>query len=79
MRSGLVRQEGSNSISLYAAGGDQLALSLDRQIDEPPRTKWVYRNEDSMLFAGILEEATGMIVGEYAEKNLFSKILYRLS
>ena len=74
MRSGLVRDAGSGSISLYAAGGDQLALSLTRQINEPPRTKWVYRNEDSMLFAGILEESTGMIVSEYAEKHLFSKI-----
>ncbi len=74
MRSGLVKEEGRDSISIYAAGGDQLALSLDRQIGEPPRTKWVYRNEDSMLFAGILEEATGVSVGEYAERHLFSKI-----
>tara|TARA_Y100000590_G_scaffold465099_1_gene636387 strand:+ start:58022 stop:59161 length:1140 start_codon:yes stop_codon:yes gene_type:complete len=74
MRSGLVRQEGNDHINIYAAGGDQLALSLDRQINEIPRTKWVYRNEDSMLFAGILEEATDMMVGKYAEKHLFSKI-----
>lgn len=74
MRSGLVKEEGRDSVSMYAAGGDQLALSLDRQIGERPRTKWVYRNEDSMLFAGILEEATGVSVGEYAETHLFSKI-----
>lgn len=74
MRSGLVRQEGSETNNIYANGGNQLAFSLDRIIGEAPRTRWVYRNEDSMLLAGIIENATGMSVGEYAEEHLFSKI-----
>tara|TARA_B110000305_G_scaffold108282_1_gene121861 strand:- start:817 stop:1959 length:1143 start_codon:yes stop_codon:yes gene_type:complete len=56
-------------------GGDQLAYALNRTPETTPRTNnWVYQNTDSMLLSGIIENATGQNVLNYADLNLFSKI-----
>ena len=77
MRSGLQHSRFSDS-GIYASGGydgDQLAFALDRDRSTPPRGRnWAYQNTDSMLLSGIIENATGQYVSNYADINLFSKI-----
>ncbi len=77
MRSGLQQSRFSDA-GIYASGGydgDQLAFALDRDRSTPPRGRnWAYQNTDSMLLSGIIENATGQYVPNYADINLFSKI-----
>ena len=77
MRSGLQQSRFSDT-GIYASGGydgDQLAFALDRARSTSPRGRnWAYQNTDSMLLSGIIENATGQYVPNYADINLFSKI-----
>ena len=77
MRTGLAPASRGDS-NIYTFGGDngdQLAYALNRSPRTTPRTdNWAYQNTDSMLLAGILEEATGQNVRDYADIQLFSKI-----
>ncbi len=76
MRTGL-KKSADGDANIYEGGinGDQLAYALDRIPETTPRTdNWAYQNTDSMLLAGILEEATGQSVLDYADMHLFSKI-----
>tara|TARA_B100001093_G_scaffold182409_2_gene175014 strand:- start:101 stop:1285 length:1185 start_codon:yes stop_codon:yes gene_type:complete len=77
MRSGLQQSRFSDA-GIYASGGydgDQLAFALDRARSTSPRGRnWAYQNTDSMLLSGIIENATGQYVSNYADINLFSKI-----
>ncbi|MBV32013.1 MAG: hypothetical protein CMK36_01050 [Porticoccaceae bacterium] len=77
MRSGLQQSRFSDA-GIYASGGydgDQLAFALDRARSTSPRGRnWAYQNTDSMLLSGIIENATGQDVSNYADINLFSKI-----
>ena len=77
MRSGLVKAEDgdANMYILGGSNGDQLAVALDRSPETQPRTgNFAYQNADSMLLSGILENATGQNVLDYADTQLFSKI-----
>ena len=76
MRTGL-KKSTDGDFNIYEGGinGDQLAYALDRIPETVPRTdNWVYQNTDSMLLAGILEEASGQSILDYADRHLFSKI-----
>ena len=76
MRTGL-KKSSDGDFNIYEGGinGDQLAYALDRIPETVPRTdNWVYQNTDSMLLAGILEEASGQSILDYADRHLFSKI-----
>ena len=79
MRSGLgLASNDPTDTAIYVDGGtngDQLAYALDRVPASTPRTdNWVYQNSDSMLLSGIIENATGQNVLDYADVKLFSKI-----
>lgn len=79
MRSGLgLASDDATDTAIYVDGGingDQLAYALDRTPATTPRTSnWVYQNSDSMLLSGIIENATGQNVLDYADVELFSKI-----
>lgn len=76
MRSGLgLASDDTTDFAIYVNGGDQLAYALDRVPETTPRTNnWVYLNSDSMLLSGIIENATGQNVLDYADGKLFSKI-----
>tara|TARA_B110000046_G_scaffold184626_1_gene223634 strand:- start:7222 stop:8334 length:1113 start_codon:yes stop_codon:yes gene_type:complete len=76
MRSGLgLASDDPTDFAIYVNGGDQLAYALDRVPATTPRTdNWVYQNTDSMLLGGIIENATGQNVLDYADGKLFSKI-----
>ena len=79
MRSGLgLASNDPTDSAIYVDGGtngDQLAYALDRVPASTPRTdNWVYQNSDSMLLSGIIENATGQNVLDYADVKLFSKI-----
>jgi CubicO group peptidase (beta-lactamase class C family) len=77
MRSGLAKAEDgdANIYTLGGSNGDQLAVALNRSPETQPRTgNFAYQNADSMLLSGILENATGQNVLDYADTQLFSKI-----
>ncbi len=79
MRSGLgLASNDPTDSAIYVSGGtngDQLAYALDRVPASTPRTdNWVYQNSDSMLLSGIIENATGQNVLDYADVKLFSKL-----
>ena len=79
MRSGLgLASNDPTDSAIYVGGGtngDQLTYALDRVPASTPRTdNWVYQNSDSMLLSGIIENATGQNVLDYADVKLFSKI-----
>ena len=79
MRSGLgMASNDPTDTAIYVSGGtngDQLAYAMDRTPATTPRTdNWVYQNTDSMLLSGMLENASGQTVVNYADGKLFSKI-----
>jgi CubicO group peptidase (beta-lactamase class C family) len=53
---------------------DELAYALNRQLYREPGTDWYYSDGDAMSFSRIIEAATGMKVGEYAQEKLFGPI-----
>jgi len=53
---------------------DQLAYALDRQLYREPGTDWYYSDGDAMSFSRIIEAATGMKAGDYAQEKLFGPI-----
>ena len=65
---------GSSLTPTAGIAGDQLAYSLQRELEGTPGTTWSYSNEDSMLLGAIIENATGMNPYTYADINIFSKI-----
>ena len=72
MRSGL--PERSEGGGIYMEEEDQLQYSIDREAEEDPGERFAYRNEDSMLFAGILEQVTGESVQAHAQEVLFAPL-----
>ena len=79
MRSGLgMASNDPSDTAIYVSGGtsgDQLAYAMNRTPATTPRTNnWVYQNTDSMLLGGMLENASGQNVLDYADVNLFAKI-----
>ena len=65
MQSGL----DSSTEDMFSAA-DQLAYSLDRQLDTFPT--WEYANGDSMILGYLLEVITGTDFETYAQENLFN-------
>ena len=53
---------------------DQLTYALNQQLYREPGTDWYYSDGDAMSFSRIIEAATGMEVGEYAQEKLFGPI-----
>jgi CubicO group peptidase (beta-lactamase class C family) len=53
---------------------DALGYAASREVASPPGTVFNYSSGDTMLVSGVLEKATGQSAGEFATKNLFSKI-----
>lgn len=75
MRSGLPWDvTGYSDLDLTLYDGDRLVYSRDRTATSTPGTVWHYASGDSMLMAGVLEEATQTDVVSYAEEHLFGPI-----
>jgi CubicO group peptidase (beta-lactamase class C family) len=63
----------SDVIALGLAA-DPLAVAIDQPRLVAPGTAFNYSSGDTMLLSKVIQDATGMSVGEYAESRLFSKI-----
>lgn len=64
----------SEIIEMVLNRGDQLEFAATRPAEVPPGERWSYSSGDSMLLAGVLEQATGMPADEYAQEVLFDPI-----
>jgi CubicO group peptidase (beta-lactamase class C family) len=63
----------SDVVALGLAG-EPLAIAIDQPRLVPPGTVFNYSSGDTMLLSKVIQDATGMSVGEYAESRLFSRI-----
>lgn len=63
----------SDVIQLGLAG-DQLAYAASRPLVNTPGTHWAYSSGDAMLLSGVIQQATGMSAGDYAQQVLFDPL-----
>lgn len=61
----------SDIIQMVATQRDQLAYAASRPQEVPAGTRFSYSSGDTMLLSGVLEQATGVPVREYAQEKLF--------
>jgi CubicO group peptidase (beta-lactamase class C family) len=66
--------EESDIIQLVLFHPDQLAYAAARPALVEPGTRWSYSSGDTMLLSGVLEQATGVPVHEYAAAKLFDPL-----
>ncbi len=64
----------SNIIQMLAAESDQLAYAVAQPKAYEPGAEFQYSSGTSMLLSGVVEQATGMPVDEYAQEKLFDPI-----
>jgi len=64
----------SEIIQMVLGEQDELAYAASRPAENEPGTTWNYSSGDAMLLSGVLEQATGMSVAEYAEQELFGPL-----
>lgn len=53
---------------------DWIAFTLSQPMDADPGTRWVYNSGGSALMAGVIREATGRHIDEYAARRLFAPL-----
>lgn len=53
---------------------DWIAFTLAQPMDADPGTKWAYNSGGSALIAGVIHEATGRHIDEYAARRLFAPL-----
>lgn len=66
--------EESEIIQLVLFQPDQLAYVSDLAAAGTPGETFNYSSGDTMLLSGVLEQATGMSVGDYAQQELFGPL-----
>jgi CubicO group peptidase (beta-lactamase class C family) len=64
----------SDVIGLVFTTDSPLDYVLGKPLESPPGTVWEYSSGDTLLESGVIEQATGMTAGEYAEARIFSKL-----
>ena len=64
----------SHIIELVLFQPDELAYVSELEFETEPGTVFNYSSGDTMLLSGVIEQATGMSVGEYAQQELFGPI-----
>jgi CubicO group peptidase (beta-lactamase class C family) len=53
---------------------DWIQFTLDQPTDAAPGSKWVYNSGGSQLLSGIIRQATGRHIDEYAREHLFAPL-----
>lgn len=53
---------------------DWIQFTLDQPMDAAPGTKWAYNSGGSQLLSGIIRQATGRFIDDYAREYLFSRL-----
>ena len=80
MRSGIEWHEGdrpldsTNTTIQLEASKDWIQFTLDQPMDAAPGEKWVYNSGGSHLMSGIIKDATGTFVDDYAGSYLFGPL-----
>ena len=79
MRSGIEWHEdrpfdSTNTTLQLEWSDDWIQFTLDQPTDADPGEKWVYNSGGSHLMSGIIKQATGKYVDEYAEEYLFGPL-----
>lgn len=64
----------SDIIEMVLSQPDQLAYASSRPAASGPGSVWSYSSGDTMLLSGVLEQATGMPVHEYARQEIFDPL-----
>ena len=77
MRSGIEWHEqdrpldSTNTTLMLEHSDDWIQFTLDQPMDAAPGTKWVYNSGGSHLMSGVIKDATGEFIDEYAREYLF--------
>lgn len=66
--------EESEIVRMVTSEADQLAFALSRPVAAEPGTVWSYSSGDTMLLSGVVEEAVGRPMDEYATEVLLDPI-----
>jgi CubicO group peptidase (beta-lactamase class C family) len=64
----------SEVIQMVLGEEDQLTFAASREAEHPPGSTWNYSSGDAMLLSAVIEQATGMPAGEYAEQEIFGPL-----
>ncbi len=64
----------SDVVQMVTGEGDQLAFAASQPVAHPPGERWSYSSGDTMLLSGVVEQATGMPLGDYAQEALLEPI-----
>ncbi len=64
----------SDVIAMVVTEGSQLAVVEGQPVAYPPGERFNYSSGDAMLLAAVLEGATGMSAGAYAQQELFGPL-----
>lgn len=64
----------SEIVQMVTGESDQLAYAASRPLEYEPGTHWSYSSGDTMLLSGVVEEATGTSLADYAQEVLFEPI-----
>jgi CubicO group peptidase (beta-lactamase class C family) len=80
MRSGIEWHEAdrpldeTNTMLQLEYSDDWIQFTLDQPMDADPGEKWVYNSGGSHMMSGIIKQATGRFVDQYAEAHLFGPL-----
>ena len=66
--------DSTNTTAQLEGSKDWIQFTLNQPMDTIPGTKWVYNSGASQLMSGIIKNATGSYIDEYAEKQLFTPL-----
>lgn len=66
--------DSTNTTAQIEASKHWIQFTLNQPMDTVPGTKWVYNSGASQLMSGIIKEATGLYMDEYAKKHLFAPL-----
>lgn len=72
--SGRFQDFDTDYIRMAVQAKDKTAFAIALEQQHEPGTRWVYNNAAIQVLEAVLEEATGLPVGEFAEEALFDPI-----
>ncbi len=64
----------TNTTIQLEGSDDWIQFTLDQPLDAGPGKKWTYNSGGSHLMSGVIKQATGRFVDEYAEEHLFGPL-----
>lgn len=65
---------GASDVIQMGLSSDELEYAKTRPLIHTPGTRWAYSSGDAMLLSGVIQKATGMSAGDYAQQVLFAPL-----